>query len=153
MRTQRPALAVELLIIPCALPNSHILIVLSKLPLTKDLPSGANATEYTLSLWPSICPSSLSTSIPVRVSHTLTLLSSEPAATKSPFGDIATVVTPSSITRLRISRPLSRSQTRTVRSPLPDAMCLPLRAKSSEYMSCSCPVNVCLIVRASMSHT
>ena len=112
-------------------PNSHILIDLSRLPLTRDRPLGAKATEYTLSLWPSI-PSSRSIRNPFLASQTLTLLSRDPAATYSPPGEMATVVTPSSMARLSTSCPLSISHTRTVRSPLPDAMCFPLRAKSSE---------------------
>ena len=54
--------------------NSHILIVLSKLPLTRSLPFGANATLYKLSLRPS-APLILSTRYPVLASQTRILLS------------------------------------------------------------------------------
>lgn len=49
----------------------------------------------------------------------------EPAATRSPRGEIATVVTPSSIEKFIFSLPIFRSQRRTVRSPLPEAMYCP----------------------------
>lgn len=59
--THRPPLDVALpeMGIPRGVLSSHILIVLSRLPLTRSLPLGEKATEYTLSLWPS-WPSSLS---------------------------------------------------------------------------------------------
>lgn len=94
-------------------PSCHILMVLSKLPLTRLSPSGANATEYTLSLCPS-GPSSRAMILPERTSHTRTLLSRDPAATHSPFGDMATVVTPSSMPSVNTSLLRSMSQTRTV---------------------------------------
>lgn len=111
--------------------SSHILIVLSRLPLTSSLPLGEKATEYTESLWPS-GPSRRSVRYPVKMSQTRTLLSREPAATNLVSGEIATVVTPSSMVNVKIFELVSISQRRTVLSPLPDAIVLPSRAKSNE---------------------
>jgi hypothetical protein len=111
--------------------NSHILIVLSRLPLTSSRALGENATLYTLSLWPS-GPSRRSRRYPILTSHTLTLLSREPAATSLVSGEMATVVTPSSIVSVKLQLPVSKSQILTVLSPLPDAIVRPSRAKSNE---------------------
>ena len=87
-------------IFPSALPftpettalTSHPFNVLSKLPLTSPLPSGVNATLYTLSL----CPRSCSSSCPVTTSQIRTTLSSDPAATYRESGEMATEVMPES---------------------------------------------------------
>jgi hypothetical protein len=48
------------------------------------------------------------------------------------FGDIATDVMLSLVVSIKLGVRVSRSQTRTVRSPPPDAMVSPSLAKSSE---------------------
>src|SRR5690349_9782546 len=51
--TQRPPLGPLPPCGPRTDESSHILMVLSRLPLTSSLPLGEKATLYTLSLWPS----------------------------------------------------------------------------------------------------
>lgn len=99
-------------------------MVLSKLPDTSSRLVGEKATEYTLSLWPGLPPASsnLSKRLPLCKSHTRTLLSRLPAAKKRLSGEIATVVTPSSMVRDKMHWLFGISQTRTVRSPEPDAI-------------------------------
>ena len=55
---------------------SHILILLSSDPETMYLPSGENATDMTVSVWPS---NGSETSFPVCASHILIVLSHDPA--------------------------------------------------------------------------
>ena len=63
---------------------------LSRLPLTRPLPSNVNATLYMLSLWPCSC----SSRAPVATSHIRTMASKLPAATRAAFGEIVTDETP-----------------------------------------------------------
>ena len=53
---------------------SHSRNVLSNDPEARDLPSGANATEYT----ESVCPSNCAITVLARTSHKRTILSREP---------------------------------------------------------------------------
>ena len=77
------------------------------------LPSGLNATLVT----GSVCPLSVSISVPLSASHTLTVLSQLPLTMRLPSGLNDTLLTPSVCPlRVRISVPLSASHTLTVLS-------------------------------------
>lgn len=115
--------------------TSQYFNVLSKLPLTRPFPSGVNATLYTLSRW----PRNRSTSCPLLTSHIRTTVSSEPAATHRPSGEMATLVTPASLFResgsLMVSTfggPPCMSHIRAVLSPEPETMRRPSCEKSRE---------------------
>ncbi|KAH3669682.1 hypothetical protein OGATHE_002494 [Ogataea polymorpha] len=105
-------------------------------------------------MWPfplSLAESSLSTKNPWLASHTLTVLSNEPAAISFPSGEAATVVTPSSILRVSEHWPVNTSQILTVLSPEPETSLEPSGKKSNEYMSCSCPFKYFTIVLVARS--
>jgi hypothetical protein len=70
---------------------SHSLIVLSAEPEpeARSRPSGLNATEMTLSVW----PVRVRTRLPVATSHSLIVLSLEPEARRRPSGLNATELT------------------------------------------------------------
>src|SRR5712692_2660822 len=69
----------------------HILIVLSRLPLTRVCPSGLMATLQTMPVW----PVRVRTSLPVDKSHTLIVLSELPLTRVCPSGLMATLQTAS----------------------------------------------------------
>lgn len=66
------------------------------------------------------------------MSQMRTLLSRLPAATKRLLGEMATVVTPSSMVRVVKQSSVARSHRRMVRSPEPEAMKRPSEEKSRE---------------------
>jgi len=61
---------------------SHSLSVPSSEPEARIFPSGLNATDKTMSVW----PSRVRTSLPVATSHSLIVLSVEPEARSRPSG-------------------------------------------------------------------
>ena len=62
--------------------TSHSMIVLSRLPVARVLPSGLNATDAT----PCACPVSVAVILPLATSHSLTVLSRLAEASVLPSG-------------------------------------------------------------------
>jgi hypothetical protein len=117
---------------------SQSLMVLSRLPVARYLPSGEKATQAT----PYVCPSSLKSSFPAAMSHTLAARSYPPdEARRPPSGEKTTDSTPDECPlSVKSSFPPAMSQSLMVVSSLPEARRLPSGEKVAQYTLHECPL-------------